>query len=394
MTPDTRLPKFVLIAVMLVSGLGQALAEDSIMPGRVAQEAPESLQLASSLYPASMEALPDPFDTRADKLPWLLGQAPEGEGGGEELSPECAAFQADPDANIGAIIKAGCQPTLAQMSKLMDNPLGNVAMLFNQVDVYVKKDDRTGREDTMYNYMGIAQFPKKLNEEWSLINRVIWNVPSMPLSQSKISNAISNGPGNEFIPPEEGALPIDVFSGRTTGFGDMYYVGLFTPQAKKLDNGALYAWGVGFDVGAPTASRDILGTQKWTAGPSALAIYMGPKWKLGALVTHYKDFEGKSYANDVNMTNLQYIMYYSLSPTTSIGAAPNIICNWESPGDECTVPIGIGFSTTIQMGKVPVRFGAEMHYSIVQPDDLLSTKWDFRFYVIPSAPSALFDWMN
>ncbi len=103
-----------LIALLSLLYLGQALADDSIIPGRVAQEAPESLQLASSLYPASLEALPDPFDTRADKLPWLIGQAPEGEGG-EELSPECAAYQADPDANIGEIIKAGCKPTLAQM---------------------------------------------------------------------------------------------------------------------------------------------------------------------------------------------------------------------------------------------------------------------------------------
>jgi hypothetical protein len=324
----------------------------------------------------------------------LMAQADQGGGDGEPLSPECQAFAADPDANIGTIIKAGCKPTLVQMSKLMDNPLGSVVMLFNQVDFYVKKDDRTGREDTMYNYMGIAQFPKKLNDNWSLVNRVIWNVPSMPLSQSKIDDAIRNGPGNEFLPDPGGALPIDVFSGRTTGFGDLYYVGLFTPTATKMDNGALFAWGVGFDIGAPTASDDILGTDKWTAGPSALAIYMGPKWKVGGLVTHYKDFGGESSAPDVNLTNLQYIVYRSLSPTTAIGAAPNIICNWESEGDECTVPIGIGFSTTIQMGKVPVRFGAELHYSIIQPDDLLSTKWDFRFYVIPSAPSALFDWMQ
>ena len=27
-------------------------------------------------------------------------------------------------------------------------------------------------------------------------------------------------------------------------------------------------------------------------------------------------------------------------------------------------------------------------------DDVLATKWNFRFYVIPAAPSALFGWMN
>ena len=51
-------------------------------------------------------------------------------------SGECAAFAADPDADVGDIIRADCKPTTAQMSKLMDNPLGNVAMLWNQFDCY------------------------------------------------------------------------------------------------------------------------------------------------------------------------------------------------------------------------------------------------------------------
>ena len=47
---------------------------------------------------------------------------------------QCAALQADLSADLGKVIAAGCKPTVAQMSKLMDNPIGNVAMLFNQLD--------------------------------------------------------------------------------------------------------------------------------------------------------------------------------------------------------------------------------------------------------------------
>ena len=32
------------------------------------------------------------------------------------------------DVGIGVIMRAGCEPTVGQMSKLMDNPIGNVAM--------------------------------------------------------------------------------------------------------------------------------------------------------------------------------------------------------------------------------------------------------------------------
>lgn len=315
------------------------------------------------------------------------------------MTEECRAFAADPDADLGEVLKAGCEPTLAQMSALMDNPLGNVAMLFTQFDIYNMRNDATGKEGTKSVYTGIAQFPKKLNKNWNLINRVIWTVPSMPLDQDKIDDAgggdFGEGP-NVTLPPDQKPLPIDIFDGRTTGFGDMYYVGLFTPaEGIKLDNGANFLWGVGFDLGFPTASEDILGTGKWMAGPSFLGVYMGPKWKIGGLGMHYWDYAGDNDRGDVNMTNLQYFVYYDLDGTSSVGAGPNIIANWEEDSDNAfTVPIGIGYNKTVQFGKVPVRFGAEVHYSMVQPDDVPGAEWDFRFFVIPAAPSALFDWMN
>lgn len=325
----------------------------------------------------------------------------DGAAGEEPVSEECQKFALDPNADVGEIIRAGCKPSLAQMSALMDNPLGNVAMLFTQFDWYIKKDPESGREDTQFNYMGIAQFPKKLSPKWNLINRVIWNVTSVPLDQDQIDEGFSSVPPGELLPPSpnfpgSAPLPIDIFRGRTTGFGDMMYVALFAPnEGIKMGDGN-FLWGAGFDLGLPTASEDILGSGKWTAGPSGLVVYMGPKWKVGALVTHFEDFASKDDNRaDVSLTNLQYFLFYSLSDTTAIGAAPNIICNWEqSSNNECTVPIGLGFSTTVNIGKAPVRFGAEVHYSVVQPDDVLGTKWDFRFYVIPAAPSALFSWMN
>ena len=395
----------LLMALCFLIVAGQALAGTGMMPGTQSGSVSSDLSLVEILYPEVLPDNPDPFNSEPVRKPWLLAHAEgdaEGDGeAGEPMDPKCAAFAADPDADVGEIMHAGCQPTLGQMSALMDNPLGNVAMLFTQFDAYVKKDPATGREDTQYNYMGIAQFPKKLNDNWNLINRVIWNVGSLPLDQDKIDEGFGSVPPGELLPPtptSPSPLPIDIFGGRTTGFGDMMYVALFAPSSgnkcgkEKL---ATCLWGVGFDLGLPTASEDILGSGKWTAGPSALGVYIGPKWKIGALVTHFKDYAGDSSRGDVNMTNLQYLYYYSLSPTTSIGAAPNIIINWEQDGsNKYTVPVGIGFNTTVNIGKVPVRFGAEFMYSVIQPDDVLGTKWDFRIYFIPAVPSALFGWMQ
>ncbi|HED17711.1 MAG TPA: hypothetical protein ENI64_12975 [Gammaproteobacteria bacterium] len=317
---------------------------------------------------------------------------------GAAPSAECQAFSKDPNADLGAVLKAGCEPTLKQMSALMDNPLGNVAMLITQFDTTRLENPTINKEASQTVYMGIAQFPKKLNPEWNLINRFIWTVPSVPLDQDKINDYdISLGPGGGLLPPGSGLLPpIDLFEGRTTGFGDMFYVGLFSPSKPiDVEGGGKIVWGAGFDIGLPTATEDILGTGRWTGGPSLLGVYLGPKWKVGALATQYWDFAGDNDRGSVNMTNLQYFMFYSIDDVSSIGAAPNIICNWEQTNDNrCTIPIGIGYNTTVQMGKVPVRMGIEVHYSVVQPDDIPGSAWNVRVFFIPGVPSALFDWMQ
>ncbi len=115
---------------------------------------------------------------------------------------------------------------------------------------------------------------------------------------------------------------------------------------------------------------------------------------------HYNSFAGDDFDSngapvaDVNLTNLQYFIFYTLDETTSIGASPNIIMDWEADSDDrFTVPLGIGVVKTVQLGKVPVRFGLEFHYSVIRPDNV-GTEYGIRFYMIPAAPSALFDWMG
>ncbi len=85
---------------------------------------------------------------------------------------------------------------------------------------------------------------------------------------------------------------------------------------------------------------------------------------------------------------------WSLNETTSIGAAPNIIINWEADGTErFTIPVGLGINKTVQFGKLPVRLGIEVYYSVWRPNNVASTEWNLRFYAIPAVPSALFSWM-
>jgi len=331
----------------------------------------------------------------------LVAWGPSVAGAEGEMTKECIAFRANANANIGDIMRAGCEPTLGQMSKLMDNPIGNVAMWIHQVDLFDLTNDDISkkREEHQVNYMGIIQVPTSISENWSIIHRVVYSVPSFPMSQNKIDNAGGFSPsqppggGAPGLPPSSGPpLPIDLFSGRTTGFGDMYYVGMVSPKvAPKLGDGILI-WALGVNQSFPTASDDILGSGKWSTGPAGLAGYLGPKVKVAGLIQNYFSHSGSKGRDKVKLTNLQYFYYYSLSDVMSIGAGPNIIANWEaSKGDKWTVPIGLGINRTFQLGKVPVRFGVEAFYNVVRPDSI-GSNWGLRFMVIPAVPAALFKW--
>ncbi len=375
--PETLTTAAFLITVVTINGAASA-AEFSQYPfGNPSQQSEPSIVLA---------------EVKKDTA---------GSDDGVPKSEACLKYAADIAADLREVLKAGCEPTLAQMSKLMDNPIGNVAAMVNQFDMYRLKDERSGIEKNMGVYTAILQFPTVVNDDWNLINRVIFTANSVPVDQDKIDNLDLGGwdpgtPGG----PGSGAL-INAIGGRTTGLGDSYYVGLFAPaEAISLDGleGKLL-WGAGFDLGFPTAQEDVLGSSKWTAGPAAVVAYLGPTWKLGGLLMHYKDFAGDdNYDNglpvsDVNVSNLQYFIYYNLSDTDAIGMAPNIIMNWErESGDKFTVPIGIGYQKTVKFGKLPVRIGLEYYNSIIQPDGV-GNDWGIRLYMIPVVPSAMFDWM-
>ena len=325
----------------------------------------------------------------------------EGGGAPEAMSKECIKMRQDVFGDVGTILAAGCKPSTEQMSRLMDNPLGGVAMWINQLDVMSLDNDSVDRDpETQTNYMGIFQFPKGITKKWNIINRIVYNIPSLPLDQGKIDAAggmapslppPGEGPGS----PPSGILPIDIFGGRTSGFGDMIYLGLLSPkEGIKHGPGQTSVWGVGLGHSFPSASEDILGSGKWSMGPSAIYAYLGQKWKLGALLQSYFSYAGSKARDDVTSLNIQLFYYYSITPTLSIGAGPNIRANFESDsGDQWTVPLGIGVGYTLNIGKMPVRFMVEYHGSVLRPNTI-GTTHDVRFLVIPAVPAGLIPFLR
>lgn len=130
------IPILILFSLLIAAGSAfglEADTPDSAAEGESLGALPYlEMGLAGPLSEHWLIETDDSWKTVDTDNPYLLAQT-----GGpppdqmEEMSPECAEFAKDPMADVGDVMRAGCQPTMAQMSRVMDNPLGNVAMWFN-----------------------------------------------------------------------------------------------------------------------------------------------------------------------------------------------------------------------------------------------------------------------
>ncbi len=276
---------------------------------------------------------------------------------------------------------------MAEIANKANNPLSDVWILIGQNDTTLFGGDLVKGTKVLNSFklQPVMPFPI-FDQKWNLIFRPIINIVSSPID--KDVGKLFGASANQIVSnPGLASIAGDPF-GRTSGLGDSVLLTLLGPNR---DDG--WIWGGGVTQIFPTATEDVLGQGKWQAGPTALGVYMGTKWKVGGLVQQYFSYAGKESRDDVSVMNLQYFVYYSLSDTMSIGAGPNIVASWEaSSGDKWTVPLGIGINKTFQFGKLPVRFGIEYHYNVVRPDSV-GADWDLRFMIIPAMPSALFSWM-
>jgi len=304
--------------------------------------------------------------------------------------PKCVEFyRNNPDAEMEDAMKAGCQPTMAMMSKMMDNPIGTMALLSIQYDWYKYLNSETRNERNVHSGTLIPTWPFKLGKKLQLVNRVIVQFPSMPI-RSDIGDEGSFPPVPGSPTPPPGGVPEASPFGRTTGFGDMTYVGLFGPRnPPKVGKGSLMvAAGPVFTF--PTASAEPLGAKKWSTGFSGLVGYLGDKWTVGALPMQFWSVAGAEERPDVRLSNIQYFISHSINPEWSVGISPNVVIDWtQEPGNKLTFPFGMGVSHTVMFGKVPVNIGVDIYYSIVRPDTVPGSRWDLRISMTPAIPAFL-----
>ena len=252
-------------------------------------------------------------------------------------------------------------PAIAQdeteLAKKTQNPVADLISLPLQSNF----NFGAGSRNRMLYILNVQPvIPMSLNNEWNLITRVITPIINQP----------------SLFPGTNGA----------TGLGDIN-PSFFLSPAKP---GKLI-WGVGPTFTLPTATDRQLGSGKWSAGPTAVALAIEGPWVYGALINNQWSFAGWG-EEKVNAMVLQPFLNYNLPDGWYLTASPILTANWAADrgGDVWTVPIGGGFGKLFRLGqilplegnplaKLPINTQLGAYGNVAKPE--FGPDWQLRFQV-------------
>jgi len=185
--------------------------------------------------------------------------------------------------------------------------------------------------------------PISINEKWNMISRTIIPV----ISQSDVIAMDSN----------------------ETGLGDIAQSIFFSP--KEVKNGLV--WGVGPVLLLPTATNDVLGLQKWGAGPNGLVLKLNGQWTYGALVNHIWSYAGSGF-NDVSASFVQPFATYATKTGASFTIASENTQDWNN--DFFGGFTGVYYAKVTKFGKQMVQLsaGPKVYYG----NNPFNPDWGFR----------------
>jgi hypothetical protein len=195
--------------------------------------------------------------------------------------------------------------------------------------------------------------------------------PVIPISISPDWNLISRT-----ILPVVDQWSIFPGAGEQFGLSDTVQSLFFSP--KEPTAGGLI-WGVGPVFLLPTATDDLLGSEQWGAGPTAVGLVQTGPWTIGMLANHIWSFAGPRDRTDINSTFIQPFISYNTPTAWTFTLQTESTYDWE--GDQWQIPVAAMVSKVTKIGDQLVQFQAGPRYYAASttggPDG-----WAFRFNVV------------
>jgi len=172
-------------------------------------------------------------------------------------------------------------------------------------------------------------------------------------------------------------------SGRfSSGLSDIVFTAFYVPKGQP------FTWGFGPVLEIPSGGEK-RGTQKWSLGPSLVALVQPGNWTFGILVNNAWSFAGNKDREDVNHMLMNLFIVFQLGKGWYVNSAPIITANWKAePGQQWIVPLGAGGGKLVYLGgKLPVNLQTQLYYNVVRPN--FGPEWQWRFQLQVLLPKSI-----
>lgn len=260
-------------------------------------------------------------------------------GSSTQAQPEASSPPAAPPKD-GAAAPAPTAPApsgddSAELAKKLSNPVASlisVPLQFNYDRGFGPDGDG---ERFLLNIQPVI--PITLTDDWNIISRTILPV----IHQTDVV------PGDD----------------NQTGIGDILQSLFFSP--KEPTSGGLI-WGVGPALQVPTATDDVLGSEKLSLGPTIVLLKQHDGFTYGALANHLWSVAGEDGREDVNATFLQPFLAYTTPTAWTFTVNTETSFDWST--DQWSIPINLMASKLLKVDGQPFQLFAGVRYWAQSPD--------------------------
>jgi hypothetical protein len=221
------------------------------------------------------------------------------------------------------------------------------------------------------------QFNWEQNVGPSELTRFVLNVqPVMPFTVNENVNLIVR-----LIAPLLSQPPL--FDGGSAAFGMSDITTSFFISPSKSTRLICRAGPV---IVLPSTSEPTLGSGKWSAGPTIVALKQTGAWTTGALWNQVWSFSGDPSRNDVNQMFLQPFASYQATRTITLTVQSETTANWETDDDRWTVPVNFVVSKLSSFGAFPASY--QMGFGVFPVHPEVGPSWKARAAIVLLLPRA------
>lgn len=269
----------------------------------------------------------------------------------EALSQEAGQSAPSGTAQTETTANPDSQPVLEQqaregnseaLAKEAQNPIANLISFPIQWNATpasqwaprrIDPSAEANRTLNVWNVQPVVPF--RLNDDFLLISRTIVPVIQRPLAGSTDVIGIGDiNPSLFLVPRTNGRLQL--------GFGPTLVI--------------------------PSATDVRLSSQRWSAGPAAVAVYTSGPLVAGLLANNIWSFAGEG-GRRINSMLIQPFINYNLANGWYLASSPIITSDWTADdGTGWTVPIGGGFGRIFRLGRQPFNASFQAFWNVERPE--------------------------